>query len=103
MTYTYISKLSFPIFSIGREGFQRHVVLSSLENVIVYFLAELKVLRKWKMEKIGGDHRESNVGAIRHEIGKTDIDIMLCWSLDFQVVKDVWRARIMIAFTFCTF
>ena len=25
-TYTYISKLSFPIFSIGREGFQRHML-----------------------------------------------------------------------------
>ena len=78
-------------------------MLSFLENVIVYFLGELKVLRKYKMEKIGGDHTEGNVGAIRHEVRKTDIDIMLSWSLDFQMVKDVWRARIIIAFTFCTF
>ena len=55
------------------------------------------------MEKIGGDHRESNVGAIRHEIGTIGKDIMLSWSLDFQMIKDVWRAGIVIAFTFCTF
>lgn len=44
----------------------------------------------------------SEVGAVRHGLGKTDIGRMSHWGLDFQMVKDMWRAESMINFTFCT-
>lgn len=44
------------------------------------------------MEQICFDHRESNV--------KTDIGRMSYCGLDFQMVKDVWRAENTITFTF---
>lgn len=43
------------------------------------------------------------VGPIRDEIGKTDIDIMPSWGLDFQMVKYVWRVENVVTFTFPTF
>lgn len=52
------------------------------------------------MEQICFDHREINVGAIRHGLGKTDIGRMSYCGLDFQMVKDVWRAENTITFTF---
>lgn len=85
-------------------GFSKaYVVLSSLENVIVCLLVDLRILRESEMWQISFDHREGDVGAIRHGIGKTDVGIMLSWGLDFQMVKDVWRAESVITFTFCTF
>ena len=32
-------------------------------------------------------HGESDVGTFRHGLGKTDIDNMLYWGLDFQMVR----------------
>lgn len=41
------------------------------------------------------------MGAIRHGLGKTDVDRMPHWDFDFQMVRDVWGAGSMVTFTFC--